>query len=67
MAFFAIYMARARKGSSSFLRTLHAMASSTYTRDEILNLIDTWSESGSEGMPDQEEDALNFDLVGSSR
>jgi hypothetical protein len=43
------------------------MASSTYTRDKILNLIDTWSESGSEGMPDQEEDALNFELVGSSR
>ena len=62
-------MACARNGSSQFFRTYVAMASSSYSRDEILDFIDKWSDSDSDdgGMSSNEDAALDYEFEGSVR
>ena len=43
------------------------MASTSYSRDEILNFIDDWSDSDDGGMSSNEEAALDYEFEGSSR
>ena len=40
------------------------MASSNYSRDEVLSFIDNWGESSNDGMSSGEEEYLDEELEG---
>ena len=40
------------------------MAASNYSRDEVLNIIEEWSDSSDDGMPSDEEEYLDRELQG---
>lgn len=63
MAFFVIHIACAPTVLSRSLNTI-VMASSSYSRDQVLSFIEDWSDSSNDGMSSGEEEYLDRELEG---